>query len=187
MLPLVDFEPTATGLPRSRCSNERSAAHPFLSPLRRAAARSTPEDHRHGLLVAHIHIVGCKLFAVPPTAYARDTHRSRPSSALDRRCTPRDPALGEMELAGIEAASGQAATSRACSPARSIRHGLGDATLVIGTATDALPTAERQFGITRVGAEVLESGADCATASATNVTARGPDLDLLAVIAKRMR
>jgi len=180
-LPLVDFEPP----PPARTLevlDERSRGTRFLSIAPRAAINS-PKTTGMGFWSLNPY-VGCE-FACS-YCYARDTHRHAFERARRAGALPADPALGEMEP--WQAFERRILVKRdiASLLARTLdRHGLGDATLVIGTATDPYQPAERQFGITRSVLEVLGERRGLRIGITTKSPLVVRDLDLLAVIAKR--
>jgi DNA repair photolyase len=177
-LPLLDIVPR----PALEVLDERARGTRFLSVTARSAING-PESTRMGFFSLNPY-VGCE-FACS-YCYARDTHRYAIERARESGALPDDPGLDGMEpwrafeqrilvkqhLAGLLAGTLD-------------RHGLGDATLVIGTATDPYQPAERRFRVTRSVLEVLAARRGLKVGITTKSPLVTRDLDLLAVIMRR--
>jgi DNA repair photolyase len=182
-LPLVDLEehPPARTL---EVLDERSRGTRFLGIAPRAAINS-PKSTGMGFWSLNPY-VGCE-FACS-YCYARDTHRHAVERARRAGALPADPALGDMEP--WQAFERRILVKRDLADllARTLdRHGLGDASLVIGTATDPYQPAERQFGVTRSVLEVLAARRGLRIGITTKSPLVVRDVDLLATIARRHR
>jgi len=180
-LPLAEFgvPPLA---PTLEVLDERSRGTRFLAIAPRAAINS-PQATGMGFWSLNPY-VGCEFGC--SYCYARDTHRFTVERARRAGALPVDPALGEMEP--WQAFERRILVKRdlAALLARTLdRHGLQDATLVIGTATDPYQPAERQFEITRSVLAVLAARRGLRIGITTKSPLIVRDLDLLATIARR--
>ncbi|HEX5819727.1 MAG TPA: radical SAM protein [Gemmatimonadales bacterium] len=181
-LPLVDLDP-----PPARTLevlDERSRGTRFLRIAPRGAINS-PKATGMGFWSLNPY-VGCE-FACS-YCYARDTHRHAVERARRAGALPVDPALGDMEPWQAFERRILVKQDLAGLLARTLdRHGLRDATLVIGTATDPYQPAERQFGVTRSVLEVLAARRGLRIGITTKSPLVVRDVDLLATIARRHR
>jgi DNA repair photolyase len=179
-LPFVDVgSPPARAL---EVLDERSRGTRFLAIAPRAAINS-PKATGMGFWSLNPY-VGCEFGC--SYCYARDTHRFTVERARRAGALPADPGLGEMEP--WQAFERRILVKRELAEllARALdRHGLRDAALVIGTATDPYQPAERQFEVTRSVLEVLAARRGLKVGITTKSPLIVRDLDLLATIARR--
>jgi DNA repair photolyase len=181
-LPLVDLDPPPVRA--LEVLDERSRGTRFLRIAPRGAINS-PKATGMGFWSLNPY-VGCE-FACS-YCYARDTHRHAVERARRAGALPVDPALGEMEPWQAFERRILVKQDIAGLLARTLdRHGLRDASLVIGTATDPYQPAERQFGVTRSVLEVLAARRGLRIGITTKSPLVVRDMDLLARIARRHR
>ncbi|HEX5634229.1 MAG TPA: hypothetical protein VFX50_13410, partial [Gemmatimonadales bacterium] len=162
--------------------DERARGTRFLGVTARSAVNG-PESTHMGFFSLNPYL-GCE-FACS-YCYARDTHRYAIERARESGALPEDPELDAMEpwrafeqriLVKQHLAELLAGTLD--------RHGLGNATLVIGTATDPYQPAERRFKVTRSVLEVLAARRGLKVGITTKSPLVTRDLDLLTAIASR--
>jgi DNA repair photolyase len=182
-LALVELEPP----PPSRALevlDERSRGTRFLAVAPRQAINS-PATTGMGFWSLNPY-VGCE-FACS-YCYARDTHRYAMERAQRAGALPADPALADMEPWQAFEKRIMVKRDLAALLARTLdRHGLGDATLVIGTATDPYQPAERPFKVTRSLLEVLAIRRGLKVGITTKSPLVTRDIDLLRTVAQRHR
>jgi DNA repair photolyase len=180
-LPLVELGSPPPARPLE-VLDERSRGTRFFGIAPRAAINS-PKSTGMGFWSLNPY-VGCEFGC--SYCYARDTHRFTVERARRAGALPVDPALGEMEP--WQAFERRILVKRelAALLARTLdRHGLQDATLVIGTATDPYQPAERQFEVTRSVLQVLANRRGLKVGITTKSPLIVRDLDLLTTIARR--
>ena len=180
-LPLVQLEP-ASRTRTLEVLDERQRGTRFLAIAPRAAINS-PRSTGMGFWSLNPY-VGCE-FACS-YCYARDTHRYAVERARAAGALPADPALDEMPPWQAFERRILVKRNLASLLARALdRHGLGDATLLIGTATDPYQPAERQFRVTRSVLEVLAGRRGLKVAITTKSPLVTRDVELLATLARR--
>jgi DNA repair photolyase len=180
-LPLLDLEGPPP-VPVIEVLDERTRGTRFLSIAPRQAINS-PATTQMGFWSLNPY-VGCE-FACS-YCYARDTHRYAVERAQRSGALPVDPAMEAMEPWQAFEKRIMVKRDLAALLARTLdRNGLGDATLVIGTATDPYQPAERPFRVTRSLLEVLAIRRGLKVGITTKSPLITRDLDVLKTVARR--